>query len=133
MTKNKQDLAKSYIIQGISVACVVTLLVMLIGEEVLGLGYDVLGAPVMVSASFIVVTTIIIALLWKWIATNHQDFLVTFFTSVSGFRMLLALAVITTCYFVVGRDGITPYIVVFMLYYFAGLAQHSIFFSRINN
>lgn len=133
MIETNKKLAKSYAIGSISYACMVSLLVYLVCGFTNISSQDVVEFPVMVGALFNIVSGIVIALIWRWVATEHQDMLVSFFTAVSGFRMLAALAVLTICFFVVGRDAMTPYVIVFMIYYLAELAHHSIFFSRINN
>ena len=92
-----------------------------------------LMCPVAVSAVFSIVVESADALVWRRVARKSPDSLTTFYTAVSGFRMLLALATMLVCYIIVGRDGIMPYILVLLVFYFAMLAHHSIFFSRLSN
>lgn len=89
--------------------------------------------PVAVSAVFSIVVEVADALVWRRVAKKSPDSLTTFYSAVSGFRMLLALATMFVCYLVVGRDAVAPYIVVLLVYYFVLLAHHSIFFSRLTN
>ena len=89
--------------------------------------------PVAVSAVFSIVVESADALVWRRVAKKSPDSLTTFYTAVSGFRMLLALATMLVCYIIVGRDAIMPYILVLLVFYFAMLAHHSIFFSRLSN
>lgn len=89
--------------------------------------------PVAVSAVFSIVVESADALVWRRVAKKSPDSLTTFYTAVSGFRMLLALATMFVCYIIVGRDAVAPYIVVMLVYYFVLLAHHSIFFSRLSN
>lgn len=89
--------------------------------------------PVAVSAGFAIVVESADALVWRKVARKSPDSLTTFYTAVSGFRMLLALATMLVCYIIVGRDAVAPYIVVMLVYYFVLLAHHSIFFSRLSN
>ncbi len=89
--------------------------------------------PVEVSAVFSIVVESADALVWRKVAKKSPDSLTTFYTAVSGFRMLLALATMLVCYIIVGRDAIMPYILVLLVFYFAMLAHHSIFFSRLSN
>ena len=89
--------------------------------------------PVAVSAGFAIVVESADALVWRKVARKSPDSLTTFYTAVSGFRMLLALATMLVCYIIVGRDAIMPYILVLLVFYFAMLAHHSIFFSRLSN
>ena len=92
-----------------------------------------LMCPVAVSAVFSIVVEVADALVWRRVAKKSPDSLTTFYSAVSGFRMLLALATMFVCYLVVGRDAVAPYIVVLLVYYFVLLAHHSIFFSRLTN
>lgn len=89
--------------------------------------------PVAVSAVFSMVTESADALVWRKVAKKSPGSLTTFYTAVSGFRMLLALATMLVCYIIVGRAGIMPYVLVLLVYYFVMLAHHSIFFSRLSN
>ena len=100
--------------------------------EKLGL-FSGLMYPVAVSAVFSIVVESADALVWRKVAKTSPDSLTTFYSAVSGFRMLLALATMFVCYLVVGRDAVAPYIVVLLVYYFVLLAHHSIFFSRLTN
>ena len=100
--------------------------------EKLGL-FSGLMYPVAVSAVFSIVVESADALVWRKVAKKSPDSLTTFYTAVSGFRMLLALATMLVCYIIVGRDGIMPYILVLLVFYFAMLAHHSIFFSHLSN
>ena len=100
--------------------------------EKLGL-FSGLMYPVAVSAVFSIVVESADALVWRKVAKKSPDSLTTFYTAVSGFRMLLALATMFVCYIIVGRDAVAPYIVVMLVYYFVLLAHHSIFFSRLSN
>ena len=86
-----------------------------------------------VAAGFSLVVEVADAKVWRRVAKKSPDSLTTFYTAVSGFRMLLALATMLVCYIIVGRDGIMPYILVLLVFYFAMLAHHSIFFSRLSN
>ena len=86
-----------------------------------------------VAAGFSLVVEVADAKVWRRVAKKSPDSLTTFYTAVSGFRMLLALATMLVCYIIVGRDAIMPYILVLLVFYFAMLAHHSIFFSRLSN
>lgn len=75
----------------------------------------------------------VVTWLWSWIAARHLDYLSTYHTAVSGFRMLLVLAILGIMTAVVGRDNVTPYVVAFIVYYFLLLVLHSVFFARMAN
>lgn len=92
-----------------------------------------LTVPTIVALSFAVVVESLDALVWGKVKQAGDDGLPTFYTAVSGFRMLLALATLVVCYFVVGRDAMMEYCLVFMGYYFVIMTHHSVFFARISN
>lgn len=92
-----------------------------------------LTKPAAFSAAFCIVTSIIIGTLWKWVAKNSEEMLTTFYASTNAFRMLLALASLTVCYFVVGSEDITRYVWVFMVFYIIVIAHHAIYFAHITN
>ena len=87
----------------------------------------------MVSVVFALAVEVADILLWRWVAEKHSDSLPTFFTAVSGFRMLLAIFTMVGCWAVVGRDAMAPYCIVFMVFYFVVLTHHSLFFAQVNN
>jgi hypothetical protein len=73
-----------------------------------------------------------IGLVWRYIAKNSPDNLPTFFTAVSGFRLLLALAVMFV-YYLLNKETMLSFFIVFMVFYVASLAHHSFFFARVSN
>lgn len=90
-----------------------------------------LYAPMAVSAAFSIVVSLAETLIWQKIVISAPDYLAVFHTSVSGFRLLLALATMFVYYLASGRENMTAFILVFMLYYFMVLAYHAIHFSRL--
>jgi len=94
---------------------------------------DELLTPAIVSAIFTLVVSAVIGLVWCRIAKGSPESLPTFFTAVSGFRMLLALAVMFVYYLVCGRGAMLLFFLVFMAFYVVSLAHHSIFFARVSN
>ena len=86
-----------------------------------------------VAAGFSLVVEVADAKVWRRVAKKSPDSLTTFYTAVSGFRMLLALATMFVCYIIVGRDAVAPYRVARLVYYFVPLAHPSTFFSRLSN
>lgn len=89
--------------------------------------------PLVVSAVFVLAVEAADALTWRWVAARHADSLPTFFTAVSGFRMLLAIFTMVGCWAAVGRDMMAPYCIVFMVFYLVVLLHHSLFFARVSN
>ena len=72
-------------------------------------------------------------LVWKKVASNNPEGLTTFYTAVSGFRMLIALFTLFICYLIVGREQMLRFCIVFMMFYFVFLVHHSVFFSHVSN
>ena len=94
---------------------------------------DGLLIPAIVSVLFTLVVSGAIGLIWRRVAKRSPESLPTFFTAVSGFRMLLALAAMFVYYLVFGRSAMLLFFVVFMVFYFVSLIHHSIFFARVSN
>jgi hypothetical protein len=94
---------------------------------------DGLLVPAIVAVAFTLVVSGVIGLVWRRVAKHSPESLPTFFTAVSGFRMLLALAVMFIYYLACGRSAMLLFFVVFMVFYFVSLAHHSIFFARVSN
>ena len=117
-----KGISRRYILQSLCLLAVVTLIPALLS---LLTNVGNLTVPTIVALSFAVV--------WGKVRQAGDDGLPTFYTAVSGFRMLLALATLVVCYFVVGRDAMMEYCLVFMGYYFVIMIHHSVFFARISN
>lgn len=94
---------------------------------------DSLLAPIVVSAVFSVVIETADSVVWRKVANRNPDGLTSFYTAVSGFRMLLALATMLIYYIVVGSDGMLEFFLVFMSFYVVMLIHHATFFARISN
>lgn len=130
MTMNIDQLSLSYMRQQLFLTAGLFLLTLLVMQ----VWYlDILLTPAIVSVAFTLVVAAVIGLVWCRIAKNSPESLPTFFTAVSGFRLLLALAVMFVYYLVVGRDNMLVFFLVFMVFYFASLTHHSIFFARVSN
>ena len=129
MTKNIEKLSIAYMRYGVMVAVALAL----VGLMVMQIWFLDLLTPIIVSVAFSLVTCVAIAQIWRRVAQNSPDSLPTFFTAVSGFRLLLALAVMFVYYLVDTQDSMLRFFMVFIAFYFAMLAHHSIFFARINN
>jgi hypothetical protein len=94
---------------------------------------DGLLTPAIIATVFTLVVSAAIGMVWRRVAKRSPESLPTFFTAVSGFRMLLALAVMFIYYLVFGRSAMLLFFLVFMVFYFVSLAHHSIFFARVSN
>ena len=127
MDINKQ--CKKYILQTIFIFAVMNSIVIIVQKM---WGLDLL-AEMIVSSSFLLVTGVVIALIWRWVASNHKESLPTFFTAVSGFRLLLALGVMFGWYLADKNDTMLQFFMVFMAYYVVSLVHHSFFFARLCN
>ena len=127
MDINKQ--CKKYILQTIFIFAVMNSIVIIVQKM---WGLDLL-AEMIVSSSFLLVTGVIIALIWRWVVSSHKESLPTFFTAVSGFRLLLALGVMFGWYLADKNDTMLQFFMVFMAYYVVSLVHHSFFFARLSN
>lgn len=123
--------SKKYGIQVVLIANVLLLITYGI-QYVAGLTPQLL-APMAVSYIFYLATAALFDLVWKKVASSSPEMLTTVYMATSGFRMLLALATLTTVYIIVGRERMMPYAVVFMLFYLVAIGHHSYFFARFNN
>ena len=123
-------ICRRYIIQSLCLVAVLTLIATLLTKLT---NIDGLMTPSYVALGYAVVVECADALIWGKVKQADADALPTFYTAVSGFRMLLALATLVVCYLVVGRDAMREYCLVFVCYYMAIVAHHSIFFTRISN
>ncbi len=129
MTKSVEKLSIAYMRYGVMVAVALAL----VGLMVMQIWFLDLLTPIIVSVAFSLVTCVAIAQIWKRVAQSSPDSLPTFFTAVSGFRLLLALAVMFVYYLVDNQDSMLRFFMVFIVFYFGMLIHHSIFFARINN
>lgn len=127
---NVRKLGNRYIAQSLSIICLLTVIGIVVSLTV---SLDTLCMPLSISAAFFFVLSLAEGLIWKRVAKNSPDSLSTFYTAVSGFRMLLSLFTLFVCYLVVGRDAMLEYCIVFMAYYFVLLVHHSVFFSHVSN
>lgn len=94
---------------------------------------DGLVIPAIVSALFSLVVGGILILVWRRVANGSPESLPTFFSAVSGFRLLLALGTMLVYYLVSDKEGVMLFFIVFMAFYFIMLAHHSIFFAKVSN
>lgn len=129
MIDNIDKLSKNYMRQGLYLTVALSLLTLLVMRVCF---LDLLTA-VLVSAAFTLVVCGAIGLIWRYVAKHSPDSLPTFFTAVSGFRLLLALAVMFVYYLADGQNSMLRFFLVFMVFYFASLAHHTIFFARVSN
>lgn len=129
MTNSINKLSVAYMRYGVMVAVALAL----VGLMVMQIWFLDLLTPIIVSVAFSLVTCVAIAQIWKRVAQNSPDSLPTFFTAVSGFRLLSALAVMFVYYLVDNQDSMLRFFMVFIVFYFGMLIHHSIFFARINN
>ena len=130
MTMNINQLSKRYMRQQLFLTAAIFLVTLLVMRVWF---LDGLLVPAIVSAGFTLLLGCVIGIVWRRIAMQAPDSLPTFFTVVSGFRLLLALLVMFIYYLVYGRDSMLFFFMVFMVFYFASLAHHSIFFAKVSN
>lgn len=128
LSSDTRKLCRRYIVQTIVAIAVMSLAVLALSEFA---NIGGLKAPLAVSVAFAFVIEMADILIWQRVRQNGQDdALSTFYTAVSGFRMLLALAVLGVCYFVVGRDAMPKYCLVFLAFYAMMIIHHSLFFMH---
>lgn len=130
MTKNIDQLSMSYLRQELFLAVGLFLVALLVMRVWF---IDGLLVPAIVGVVFMLVVSTAIAQVWRRVAKRTPESLPTFFTAVSGFRMLLALAVMFVYYLACGRSAMLLFFLVFIVFYFVSLAHHSIFFARVSN
>ena len=119
----------NYIRQGLYMSAALFLLTLLVMQ----VWFLDLLTPAIVSVSFTLLVCITIGVVWNYVAKNSPDSLPTFFTAVSGFRLLLALAVMFVYYLLDSNDTMLRFFIVFMVFYVASLAHHTVFFARVSN
>lgn len=129
MTNQVDKLSMNYIRQQLMLTVAVCLIVLLVMQ----LRYmDYLLLPAIIGTAFTLVLSLVIGLVWRYVAKSAPDSLPTFFTAVSGFRLLLALAVMFA-YYLIDKSTMVAFFLVFMAFYVVSLAHHTIFFARVSN
>ena len=123
-----RKMSLNYIRQGLYVSAALFMLTLLVMQ----VWFLDLLAPAIVSVAFTLLVCFTIGLVWRYVAKNSPDSLPTFFTAVSGFRLLLALAVMFV-YYLLNKETMLSFFLVFMVFYVASLAHHTIFFARVSN
>ena len=88
MTMNINQLSKRYMRQQLFLTAAIFLVTLLVMRVWF---LDGLLVPAIVSAGFTLLLGCVIGIVWRRIAMQAPDSLPTFFTAVSGFRLLLAL------------------------------------------
>ena len=129
MIQSVEKLSKNYMKQGLFIAVGLTLITLLVMQ----VWFLDLLTPAIISAVFALVMCWTIGLIWRRVAKRSPESLPTFFTAVSGFRLLLALAVMFVYYLVDTHDSMLRFFVVFMAFYIVSLVHHTIFFARVSN
>ena len=123
-------LSKLYTAQGVTL----TIILLLIGLIVIRLWQmDGLMNSLTIGTCYMLSIVIAEAVGWQWVATSHSDSLPTFFTAVSGFRLLLALATMFVYYLIAGQGAMLNFFLVFMIFYVVQLVHHSVFFAKVSN
>ena len=132
MLKNTEiaKLSRRYAVQTIVAVAVLSLVVLSLHMFA---HVDGLVQPLVVSVVFALVVELADIYIWKRLAEAYEKMLPTYFSAVSGFRMLLALFTLLGCYIDVGRDAMLEYCLVFMVFYLWMIIHHSLFFAHVNN
>ncbi len=95
--------------------------------------FDVMLTPLIVSAVFSLAVDTADAAVWRRVAERSPESLTTFYTAVSGFRMLLALVTMLVYYLVAGSDAMLVFFLVFMAFYVMLLIHHTAFFAKVSD
>jgi len=122
--------SKRYVKQGLFIAVGIFLICLLLMRLIDNTG---LLIPAVISVSFSLIFDVVDALLWRKVAMKDASYLPTFYTGVSGFRMLAALVVMFIYYLVAGRAAMLEFFLVFISFYLVLLVHHTIFFMRVSN
>ncbi len=130
MTGMINKMCMSYIRQELYIAVALFLICLMVMQVWF---LDSILPPAIVSVIFTLVLAVAVGLVWRRVAIGSPESLPTFFTAVSGFRLLLALAVMFVYYLVAGRSAMLVFFLVFMVFYVVSLAHHTIFFARVSN
>ena len=121
---------RRFIRQGLCLVAALTL----IGLLVMRVWYlDEMLVPLIVSAVYALVVYIAYGLVWHRVAKRSPEQQPTFFTAVSGFRLLLSLAVMFVYYLVVDGASFLTFFLVFAAYYIAMMTHQSVFFASLFN
>ena len=123
-------ISRRYVVQ-VFVACAALVLAVMALSKFAHV--DGLVSPLVISAVFVLVVEFADIYIWSRLARNGGKMLPTYYSAVSGFRMLLALFTLLGCYIAVGRDAMMRYCLVFMVFYLWCIIHHSVFFSRVSN
>ena len=92
-------------------------------------GNEWIIVPAIVSALYTLAIVVAEGLLWGRVASRSVDALTTFYSAVSGFRMLLTISVMFGYYLAYGREEMLGFLSVLAPFYVAMLVHHSIFFG----
>ena len=121
---------RRFIRQGLCLVAALTL----IGLLVMRVWYlDEMLVPLIVSAVYALVVYIAYGLVWHRVAKRSPEQQPTFFTAVSGFRLLLTLAVMFVYYLVADGASFLTFFLVFAAYYIAMMTHQSVFYARLFN
>lgn len=125
-TKDIDTCCKTYIKQSLYLYVALFLLGLLVAQ----VGrLEGLLTPLVVGVLFALVIETVEAQVWKRVAKRSVDGLPAFFMATSGFRFLLALAVMFVYFLFTGRASMLLFVLVFAVFYVAMLVHHALFFS----
>ncbi|MBO5185630.1 MAG: hypothetical protein J6B91_01045 [Prevotella sp.] len=130
MIEEVDKLSKKYAIGSACIFCVLFLFGLLAIEI---WNISEIMTPLIVSAIFAVAVDMADVIIWRNVAKKAQSYLTTFYTAVSAFRMLLALATMFVYYLIEGQGAMLVFFLVFMVFYMASLAHHTFFFAKLSN
>lgn len=125
-----QRTSKRYFKQQLCLVVVTALLSLLVMRVAF---MDCLLYPTIISVFFTLFVSIATIKTWKHIAIHSPENLTTFYSASSGFRLLLALATMFVYYLISGRNSMSVFFIVFMVFYCVSLTHHALFFARVTS
>lgn len=126
-----EKLRRRYVVQAVTVIFLLSVITFFV-KMIFRLEDDIV-TPLIVSVAFSLIVECVDVMIWARIARNSPDSLPTFFSAVSGFRMLLALGTMLVYWLAVGREAMLVFFLVFAVFYLFLLGHHSVFFAGVSN
>lgn len=124
-----KKLSKLYVKQSVGLTAIMFFIALIV-MNVWHLDYIL--TPLVISVCFSLAVDMADSIIWCRVAAKSPENLPTFYTAVSGFRMLFALLTMFVYYLVAGRDAMLVFFLVFMAFYVMLLIHHTVFFAKLS-
>lgn len=129
-TKDIDRICLRYIIQAVMLTIAMTIAVVAVSYLA---SIQSLAMPMAIAALFTLIVESVDAIVWRKVRLVSEDSLPTFFASVSGFRLLLAVMAVTIYYLALDKPDMSKFCIVFMAFYAVMIVHHSLFFAHLTN